>query len=61
MAKPIATLYRLQSLSVIAATHESDHTFSAVSTMSSMVNTGRIMPIIATGAPTPDINDSVRK
>lgn len=49
------------SLSTIAATHESDHTFSAVSIMSSTVNTGSMIPIIATGAPIPDIRDSVRK
>ena len=49
------------SWSVMAATQESDHTFSAVSIMSMIVYIGRIIPIMATGAPMPVINDMVRK
>lgn len=57
----VYALKEVRSLSTIAATQESDHTFSAVSSMSSMVKTGSIMPMMATGAPTPDISESVRK
>lgn len=57
----VYALKEVRSLSTIAATQESDHTFSAVSSMSSMVKTGSMMPIMATGAPTPDISESVRK
>lgn len=49
------------SWSVIAATQESDHTFSAVSIMSIIVYTGKIIPMMATGAPMPDISERVRK
>ena len=51
----------VSSLSTIAHTQESDHTFSAVSTMSIMVYMGSMMPSTATGAPMLDISEKVRK
>ena len=51
----------VKSLSTIAQTQESDHTFSAVSIMSMTVYTGNMMPIIPTGMFMPLINESVRK
>lgn len=49
------------TLLVAMATHESDHTFSQVSTMSMMVYMGRITPIIAMAPSMSDISDTVRK
>lgn len=49
------------SFPTMVQTHESDHTFSAVSIMSMIVYIGRITPITATGAPIPVISDNVRK
>ena len=52
----------LSALSTIAHTHESLHTFSAVSTMSIIAKIGRMMPMMPTGAPgVPAMSDSVRK
>ena len=48
-------------LFTMAQTHESLHTFSAVSTMSMIVKMGRMMPMMPTGAPVPDMRERVRK
>lgn len=49
------------SLSTIAQTQESDHTFSAVSIISMIVYIGSMIPIMPIGAFTPDIRERVRK
>ena len=45
----------------MAHTHESLHTFSAVSIMSITMKMGRMIPMIPTSQPMPDMSERVRK